>query len=95
MIWAVLVAAGFVLVSVTVLACFSVKHVLSWLKKPHSQVLLFPGSMIFSCHRFREIVRPHSYAGPYFDHLSMRRRPGSLKWPALFRRIWSNIRKTR
>jgi hypothetical protein len=41
-------------VSVAVLACFSVKHVLTWLKKPRRRFLPFPGSMILSRHRFRE-----------------------------------------
>jgi hypothetical protein len=90
MVWDVMVAAAFVVVSVAVLACFWVKHVLSWLKKPHRRVLPFPGSMILSRHRFREIVRSHSYAWPYIEHVAMRRRAGSLKWSALFRRIWSN-----
>jgi hypothetical protein len=90
MVWDVMVAAAFVVISVAVLACFWVKHVLSWLKKPHRRVLPFPCSMILSRHRFREIVRPHSYAWPYFDHVAMRRGAGSLKWSALFRRIWSN-----
>jgi hypothetical protein len=54
-----MVAAAFVVVSVAVLACFSVKHVLTWLKKPRRRFLPFPGFMILSRHRFREIVRPH------------------------------------
>ena len=86
----VMVAAAFVVVSVAVLACFSVKHVLTWLKKPHRRFLPFPGSMILSRHRFRETVRPHSHAGRNLDHLAARRRAGSLKWSALFRHIWSN-----
>ena len=90
MIWDVMVAAAFVVVPVAVLACFSVKHVLTWLKKPHRGFLSFPGSMILSRHRFREIVRPHSYAGRNLDHLTARRRVGSLKWSALVRHIWSN-----
>ena len=86
----VMVAAAFVVVSVAVLACFSVKHVLTWLKKPHRRFLPFPGFMILSRHRFRETVRPHSHAGRNLDHLAARRRAGSLKWSALFRHIWSN-----
>jgi len=59
MVWDVIVAAAFVVVSVAVLACFSMKHVLTWLKKPRRRFLPFPGFMILSRHRFREIVRPH------------------------------------
>jgi hypothetical protein len=88
--WDVMVAAAFVVVSVTVFVCFSGKHVLTWLKKPHRRFLPFPGSMILSRHRFREIVRPHSYAGRNLDHLAARRRIGSWKLSAPFRHIWSN-----
>jgi ABC-type microcin C transport system permease subunit YejE len=90
MVWDVMVAAAFVVVSVAVLACFSVKHVLTWLKKPRWRFLPFPGSMILSRHHFREIVRSYSYAGRNLDHLAARRRVGSLKWSELFRHIWSN-----
>ena len=90
MVWDVMIATAFVVVSVAVLACFSVKHVLTWLKKPRWRFLPFPGSMILSRHRFREIVRPYSYAGRNLDHLAARRRVGSLKWSALLRHIGSN-----
>ncbi len=86
----VMAAAAFVVVSVAVLVCSSGKHVLTWLKKPHRRLLPFPSSMILSRHRFREIVRPHSYAGPYFDHLGATRKIGLLKWSATFRCIGSN-----
>ena len=35
MVWDVMVAAAFVVVSVAVLACFLVNFLLTWLKKPH------------------------------------------------------------
>ena len=35
MLWDVMVAAAFVVVSVAVLVCFAVNFVLTWLKKPH------------------------------------------------------------
>jgi hypothetical protein len=35
MVWDVMVAAAFVVVSVAVLVCFLVKFFLTWLKKPH------------------------------------------------------------
>ncbi len=95
MVWDVMVAAAFVVVSVAVLACFSVRQALIWLKKPHRRFLPFPGSMVLSRHRFREIVRPHSCVGRNLDHLAARRRAGSLKWFALFRHICPTIRKTR
>jgi hypothetical protein len=50
--WDVMVAASFVVVSLAVLACFSVKHVLTWLKKPHQRFLPLPDSMVLSRHRF-------------------------------------------
>jgi hypothetical protein len=59
-----MVAAAFVVVSVAVLACFSSKHVLTWLKKPHGRLLPFPGPMILSRQRFTGIGRPDLYAGP-------------------------------
>jgi hypothetical protein len=34
-VWDVMVAAAFVVVSVTILASFAVKFLLTWLKKPH------------------------------------------------------------
>lgn len=39
MVWDVMIATAFVVVSVAVLACFSVKHVLTWLKKPRWRFL--------------------------------------------------------
>ena len=45
MVWDVMVAAAFVVVSIAVLACFLVKFLLTWLKKPHqvaSHHRLFP-----------------------------------------------------
>lgn len=95
MVWGAMVAAAFVVVSVAVLACFSVKHVLTWFKKPHRGFLPFPGSMILSRHRFREIVKPHPYAERYFDHLAARRRVGTLRWSAFFRHILSNHKEER
>lgn len=74
MVWDVMVAVAFVVVSVAMLAYFSVKHVLTWLKKPHRRFLPVPGFMILSRHRCREIVRPHSYAGRNLDRA---RRVGS------------------
>ena len=35
MVWDVMVPAAFVVVSVAILACFAVKSLLTWLKKPH------------------------------------------------------------
>jgi hypothetical protein len=35
MVWDAIVAAAFVVVSVAILACFAVKSLLTWLKKPH------------------------------------------------------------
>jgi len=93
MVWDVMVAAAFVVVSVAVLARSSGKHVLTRLKKPYRRLLPFPSAMILSRHRFREIVRPHSYAGPYFDRSDAKRKIGLSKWSAAFRRIWSNHRE--
>ena len=45
MVWDVMVAAAFVVVSVAVLACFSPKHVLTWLKK---RTTLFPQTWAFA-----------------------------------------------
>jgi hypothetical protein len=43
MVWDVMVAAALVVVSVAaVLACFHVKHVLTWLKKPHRRNSIVP-----------------------------------------------------
>ena len=35
MVWDIMVPAAFVVVCVVILACFAVKSLLTWLKKPH------------------------------------------------------------
>jgi hypothetical protein len=55
MVWDVMVAAAFVVVSVALLACFSPKHVLAWLKKrttlfPQTRVLAVTGLSYFQRH---------------------------------------------
>jgi hypothetical protein len=48
MAWDLIVAAAFVVVSMAVLACFSPKHVLTWLKK---RTRLFPQTEAFAVTR--------------------------------------------
>jgi hypothetical protein len=94
----VMVTAAFVVVSVAVLACFSAKHVLTWLKKPHRRLLPVPGPVILSRRRFTEICRPHAYAGPELWRKTLQLFPGQLNGQSIisaaitrksWRALWS------
>jgi hypothetical protein len=62
MVWDVIVAAAFVVVSVAVLVCFAVKLLLTWLKKPHqgiSQHRLFDLIALYATVQYETQIAGH------------------------------------